>query len=247
MFSASMKRMIRLSAAAVLTFLVFDHLPTPACSHAVGVSSPRNSQSGHMALSDAQREHIQGRRSTEFTGRSLRDHVSRAAASSTNPFLRVRRDVPGRSCSTPADLPVQVRELNAFLNNSDYIALMPQQDDSSLLPTGHQHSSCPAATGSWWPGQEVNLRSTCPWVWENLDNGQDAYPRYIRQARCMCLECVGADIHSCHENRLDVTIFRLKGCHDGLAVLEKTAVRVTVSCVCVAQRNNQIDHSFLDA
>ena len=177
MFSASMKRMIRLSAAAVLTFLVFDHLPTPACSHAVGVSSPRNSQSGHMALSDAQREHIQGRRSTEFTGRSLRDHVSRAAASSTNPFLRVRRDVPGRSCSTPADLPVQVRELNAFLNNSDYIALMPQQDDSSLLPTGHQHSSCPAATGSWWPGQEVNLRSTCPWVWENLDNGQDAYPR----------------------------------------------------------------------
>ena len=116
----------------------------------------------------------------DFSIRTLADAFSRTAPS-TNPFLRVRRDAPassnaGSTCSPPANLPTQVRELNSFLDNSDYISVIPEQGNEIELPTD-QPDSCPAATGSWWPRNEVNLRSTCPWVWEELDNGEDAYPR----------------------------------------------------------------------
>ncbi|RUS79148.1 hypothetical protein EGW08_013095 [Elysia chlorotica] len=137
------------------------------------------------------------------------------------------------TCSLPANLPAQVRELNSFLAESDYLGVMPAQTDFIPLPTGQPYS-CPAATGSWWPRSEINLRSTCPWIWEELDNGPDAYPRHIRQAKCICQSCIDSTANVCQEIRQDVTIFRLKGCQDGLVVLQKSEVTVTLACFCVA-------------
>ncbi|RUS79149.1 hypothetical protein EGW08_013096 [Elysia chlorotica] len=129
------------------------------------------------------------------------------------------------------------RELNSFLADSDYLSVMPEQGDFIPLPTGQPYS-CPAATGSWWPRREINLRSTCPWTWEELDNGPDAYPRYIRQAKCMCQKCIDSTINRCQEIRQDVTIFRLTGCQDGLAVMQKSEVTVTLGCFCAAPEPN---------
>ena len=133
------------------------------------------------------------RSSASFPEHEQRDSLSRivgattalksADAFSDNPFLRVRRDTAETSgtstssCPLPENLPAQVRDLNSFLEESQYIGVIPEQDGYIPLPPNQPHNSCPAATGSWWPRREINLRSTCPWVWEELDNGPDAYPR----------------------------------------------------------------------
>ncbi|GFR59181.1 interleukin-17-4 [Elysia marginata] len=171
------------------------------------------------------------------------DTIYRAAPSNNNPFLRARRDTAAadsasasisQTCSLPTNLPAQVAELNTFLANSEYIGVLPEQDGHISLPSNQPENSCPAASGSWWPRQESNLKSTCPWIWEELDNGPNAYPRYLRQAKCMCQKCVDSDVYQCQEFRHNVTIFRLKGCQNGLAVMEKDRVAVTLGCYCAA-------------
>ncbi|KAK3775498.1 hypothetical protein RRG08_027252 [Elysia crispata] len=161
-----------------------------------------------------------------------------SSMSRTNPFLRSKRDTASSSssCSLPANLPEKVEKLNSFLTDSQYVGVIPQQDDFIPLPSNQPHD-CPAPTGSWWTTRtEPNLRSTCPYIKEELDNGPDAYPRHLIQAKCLCTECVGQNINSCQEIRHDVTIFRLKGCQDGLALMEKDIVTVTLGCFCAAPR-----------
>ncbi|RUS80678.1 hypothetical protein EGW08_011544, partial [Elysia chlorotica] len=153
--------------------------------------------------------------------------------SGKNPFLRSKRDTSSSSCSIPANLPEKVQELNSFLSNPMYVGVIPEQDEFLPLPSNQPHD-CPAPTGSWWPGVATNLRSTCPSVKEELDNGPDAYPRHVIQDKCLCTKCVGATINTCQEIRHDVTIFRLKGCQDGLALLEKDVITVTLGCFCAA-------------
>ena len=99
---------------------------------------------------------------------------------SGNPFLRSKRDTSG-SCSFPTNLPEKVKELNEFLHDSQYVGVIPEQDD--YIPIPHdQPTNCPAAVGDWWPRPEINLRSTCPSIKEELDNGPDAYPRYVENS-----------------------------------------------------------------
>ncbi|GFN79704.1 interleukin-17d [Plakobranchus ocellatus] len=164
-----------------------------------------------------------------------------ADSSGSNPFLRLKRNIPSSSpisCPIPSNLPAQVRDLNSFLSDPQYIGVIPTQDSHISLPSDQPQTGCPAATGSWWPRPEINLRSTCPWVWQVLDNGPDAYPRYVRKAKCMCQRCIDARAHSCHEIRQAVTIFRLKSCQDGLAVMEKDVVTVSLGCFCAAPEPN---------
>ncbi|GFR59178.1 hypothetical protein ElyMa_001787900 [Elysia marginata] len=61
-----------------------------------------------------------------------------------------------------------------------------------------------------------------------------ANSEYLRQAKCMCQKCVDSDVYQCQEFRHNVTIFRLKGCQNGLAVMEKDRVTVTLGCYCAA-------------
>ncbi|GFO15053.1 interleukin-17d [Plakobranchus ocellatus] len=171
-------------------------------------------------------------------------------SSGTNPFLRLKRNIPSSistSCSIPSNLPAKVRDLNSFLADRQYIGVIPTQDSYVSLPSDQPQTSCPAATGSWWPRPEINLRSTCPWVWEVLDNGPDAYPRYIRKAKCMCQRCIDARAHSCHEIHQAVTIFRLKSCQDGLAVMEKDMVTVSLGCFCAAPEPNTAQSATIES
>ncbi|GFR78410.1 interleukin-17-4 [Elysia marginata] len=133
---------------------------------------------------------------------------------------------------------LEVQQLNSFLNDSDYVGLIPQQDSFIPLPS-NQPLDCPNPTGSWWPGNEINLRSTCPFIKEERDLGPDAYPRHLIQARCLCTnKCVGENINRCQEIRHSVTIFRLQGCQNGLALMKKEQVQVTLGCFCAAPEPN---------
>jgi len=81
-----------------------------------------------------------------------------------NPFLRAKRDADA-NCPLPQDMPQQVRDLNTFLEADQFIGLEPEQPEAEAIPTDQPADQCPASTGSWWPRRELNLRSTCPWIY----------------------------------------------------------------------------------
>ncbi|GFR68445.1 interleukin-17-4 [Elysia marginata] len=158
--------------------------------------------------------------------------------SNQNPFLRSKRDTSGNSsCEFLANLPQEVQQLNSSLNDSVYVGLIPQQDSFIPLPS-NQSLTCPNSTDPWWPGNEINLRSTCPYINKVHNLGTDAYPRYLVQAQCLCSTCVGQNINRCQEIRRSVTIFRRQGYQNGLALMKKEQVLVTVGCLCAAPEPN---------
>lgn len=91
----------------------------------------------------------------------------------SHPFLRQQRD---SSCPPPANLPQLVADLNPYLNTSMYIGIMNNDVKSVTIPAD-QPSSCPLKHDTWWPGAQHNLRSTCPWIYEEVDFGEEFYPR----------------------------------------------------------------------
>lgn len=93
-----------------------------------------------------------------------------------NPFLRNKR---AADCPVPSDLPQRVLDLNPYLNATQFVGLIKQDtSDYKPLPKDQPNKKdCPAATGSWWPRPEFNLRSTCPWILEERDLGEEYFPR----------------------------------------------------------------------
>ncbi|XP_059154859.1 uncharacterized protein LOC131940240 [Physella acuta] len=150
-----------------------------------------------------------------------------AVPNTTHPFLRAKRDV---NCPIPSYIPVEVLELNTFLNSTQYLGLTPQQPAYTPLPT--QPSTCPAQSGSWWPGTELNLRSTCPWILTATDLGESFYPRYINEAKCLCTQCVNANAMNCEKVRQEITVFHRGACNNGLAVMTAVKRMITVACAC---------------
>ncbi|GFO37767.1 interleukin-17d [Plakobranchus ocellatus] len=272
----SLQQLVRLSSAALAAIIFVCQvspakphvISNPRTAQLAGDLGRKDSADSFQFLSDpewqAQFKHSQNNReSTEspvtstraattsspqalLPGKGLEPSVEasgQSVARSANPFLRKKRST---SCSTPIDLPEKVKELNPFLSDSQYVGLIPTPDEYIPLPSDQPHSSCPAATGSWWPRPEVNLRATCPWIWEELDNGPDAYPRHMLQAKCICTSCIHASSMRCNEIRHDVTIFRMQGCQNGVALMTKDVVTVTLGCFCAAPVPNDAQSSNSD-
>ncbi|XP_005091583.1 uncharacterized protein LOC101857312 [Aplysia californica] len=157
--------------------------------------------------------------------------------SDLNPFLRAKRDVDA-SCPLPEDMPQQVRDLNDFLEADQFIGLEPEQPEVEAIPTDQPPADqCPASSGSWWPRRELNLRSTCPWIYVQKDNGADVYPRYVREAKCLCHECLKSTSMSCQRLEVNATVFRRVGCKDGVALMNKEQILVKVGCYCASPIN----------
>ncbi|BFZ18267.1 hypothetical protein BsWGS_21306 [Bradybaena similaris] len=149
-----------------------------------------------------------------------------------NPFFRTKRSV----CTIPANLPQMVRDLNSRLTPSQLIGLNPGESTPPTVAPTDQPNTCPAKeTGDWWPRTEVNLRSTCPWRLQQVDLGTDAFPRYVYDAKCICLNgCIGTSpTMRCKEVTYDVTYFQRTGCQDGLALMESRKRTVNIGCHCV--------------
>ena len=71
---------------------------------------------------------------------------------------------------------VRMEDIKSLLQDDQFIGLNPGEEDQVKLPA-NQPRICPARYGSWYPRKELNLRSSCPWIYEVLDNGPDASPR----------------------------------------------------------------------
>ncbi|GFR62948.1 interleukin-17-4 [Elysia marginata] len=140
--------------------------------------------------------------------------------------------------------PNQMLQLRSSFTDAMYIGVIPEENDLIQVP-GNQPHSCPAASGSWFPGQELNLRSTCPWIWEVLDNGVDTYPRFLKQAKCLCTNCIGSTSKTCHELRYDVPVLRRLYSENGVAILHSEKITVTINCFCAAQSIDQEDAPFV--
>ncbi|KAH9491004.1 hypothetical protein Btru_051718 [Bulinus truncatus] len=134
-------------------------------------------------------------------------------------------------CAVPEKWPRFINELNTFLTTSQVMGLFPEQQNITSLPTD-QPTTCPAITGSWWPGDSENLRSTCPWTYTYTDIGESFYPRYLRQAVCLCSSCINANVMGCKNLRQDVTVFQRVACKDGLAVMKAVKKNIVVGCYC---------------
>ncbi|XP_013080675.2 uncharacterized protein LOC106066244 [Biomphalaria glabrata] len=155
-----------------------------------------------------------------------------------DPTLRSRRSQI--NCQMPSNLPRMVRELNPFLNFTQFVGLVNRSESYPPLPDNQPSvDDCPSGYGSWWPRSEMNLRSTCPWVYEEIDLGPTMYPRKIQQAVCICETCIAADSMNCEEIRQNMTVFSISGCRDGLAIFNKLDLSIVVGCHCA---NAAISH-----
>ncbi|KAI8782707.1 uncharacterized protein LOC129921928 [Biomphalaria glabrata] len=148
-----------------------------------------------------------------------------------NFLARDKRDVV--NCPVPSNWPTLISELNSVLNATTSLALLPQPWIYTAAPTD-QPTTCPSQTGSWWPGSSNNLRSTCPWIYKQVDLGESFYPRYVLDADCLCNSCVNANVMGCQKLRQDVTVFRRGACKDGLAVMAQVKYSITVGCYCTS-------------
>ncbi|CAL1536115.1 unnamed protein product [Lymnaea stagnalis] len=92
-----------------------------------------------------------------------------------SPFLRNKRQA---QCALPSDLPQMVMALNRDLDVPQFLGLTRQGTGYTPLPLDQPaKNDCPRPTGSWWPRQATNLKSTCPWVMEEKDLGEEYFPR----------------------------------------------------------------------
>ncbi|KAK0040017.1 hypothetical protein Bpfe_030551 [Biomphalaria pfeifferi] len=148
-----------------------------------------------------------------------------------NFLARDKRDVV--NCPVPSNWPTLISELNSVLNATTSLALFPQPWIYTAAPTD-QPTTCPSQTGSWWPGSSNNLRSTCPWIYKQVDLGESFYPRYVLDADCLCNSCVNANVMGCQKLRQNVTVFRRGACKDGLAVMAQVKYSITVGCYCTS-------------
>ncbi|KAK3793928.1 hypothetical protein RRG08_033503 [Elysia crispata] len=147
--------------------------------------------------------------------------------SGSSSMSRSKRDTPdSSSCPLPANLTERVKELNSFLINITYLGELPQQGVEPSLEL--QFESCSAVrTLLKTENQRLNMSSMCTYIEQVLDNGLDAYPRYLIEAKCLCRKCneLNSNIHSCRKIRKDVRILRQN---------EEKKIDLTVGCFCDA-------------
>ncbi|KAI8782704.1 hypothetical protein BgiBS90_016191 [Biomphalaria glabrata] len=89
------------------------------------------------------------------------------------------------------------------------------------------YSDCPDNTA--WPEQGIHRASTCPWKWNKKDLGRDYYPRYIKQAVCLCPTCMHLNAYACQGVPVKMTVFR----NVGRMRLVAEEREFNVSCTCV--------------
>ncbi|KAH9491002.1 hypothetical protein Btru_051711 [Bulinus truncatus] len=148
-----------------------------------------------------------------------------------NPFLRGKRQTV--NCQLPSNIPEMVSGLNSFLNASQFVGKVDQVDSYTPLPTNQPAvGDCPARNGSWWPRPEMNLRSTCPWIYVENNLGSNFYPSKLQEAKCLCQKCVTATSMTCEHLKQKVTVFKRGPCRDGVAVMTKIELSITVGCHC---------------
>ncbi|XP_005091582.1 uncharacterized protein LOC101857089 [Aplysia californica] len=172
-------------------------------------------------------------------GRKVRRATSSSSSSSSSlpGSIRATRDISQSGCELPATLPAFISDLQSYLNESLILksAINPSEH---VLPLRDDRSEMTCKSSKTHPDRNTNdnLRATCPWVLREKDFGEDAFPRYILEARCLCRCCQHASSMGCQEVRRPVTIYRRVACQDGLAVMKKSEEKFTALCICASSR-----------
>uniref|UniRef100_A0A2C9M6C0 CTCK domain-containing protein n=1 Tax=Biomphalaria glabrata TaxID=6526 RepID=A0A2C9M6C0_BIOGL len=170
--------------------------------------------------------------------------IQKVKSSLSSSRKRTRRDPTHRNRNDAFNchlLSMMLGELSPFLNLTQFVGLASQSESYPSLPDNQPSvDDCPSGYGSWWPRSEMNLRSTCPWVYEEIDLGPTMYPRKIQQAVCICETCIAADSMNCEEIRQNMTVFSIRGCPDGVAIYNKLDLSIVVGCHCANAAISQV-------
>ncbi|XP_059154867.1 uncharacterized protein LOC131940247 [Physella acuta] len=165
---------------------------------------------------------------------NLQEHENPGPGNATSDQLSRARRQTTESCPLPPDFPELITELGAYLNTT---ALLTKEDDHMNWEVNVSYvekDNCPKPRGDWWPMDQPNLRTICPWRYEIIDLGELYYPRRLLTSHCLCMNCLQANSFNCAAIRAKVTVIKRDGCKHGLAVMRKEHRWIATGCHCQA-------------